>query len=76
MPVRKYRSVEEMSEMEDSFWVPPGTPEHIAAVRRVLEYAALFGTWKNNPRGVFKYRSMEEAQAQREEWERLGRTTK
>ena len=70
MPVRKYRSVEDM---EDRLWVPPGTPEHHNAVRRVLEYAALSGGQRNAPHGVFKYRSIEEASAQRETWERLSR---
>jgi hypothetical protein len=68
LPVKKYRSVEDM---EDRSWVQPGTPEHRAAVRRVLEVASLFGVQRCAPRGVFKYASIEEAGAQREAWERL-----
>ena len=33
MPLRKYRSVEEM---EDTFWIAPGTPSHQRAVRIVM----------------------------------------
>lgn len=70
MPVKKYRSVEDM---EDRFWVQPGTPEHHNAVRRVMEVAALLGAQRHAPRGVFKYRSIEEANAHRETWERRPR---
>ena len=70
MPVIKYRSIQEMSEKEDSFWIPPETPEHHAAIHRVLNVASLFGIGKKLPRGVFKFRSVVEADALREKWER------
>lgn len=67
MPVRKYRSVEEM---EDTFWVPPGTPEHDRAIRLVLEIAAFIAPRRLLPRGVFRFRSLEESQACQDVWER------
>ena len=67
MPVRRYRSVEEM---EDTFWITPGTLPYRRAVQWVIECVSFFSTEKNLPRGVFKFRSIEEASAQREVWER------
>ena len=68
MPVRKYRSVEEM---EERLWHTPGSPEHRRALQRVAEIVSFFVPRRNLPRGVFKFRSIEEASAQREAWERL-----
>jgi hypothetical protein len=67
MPVRKYRSVEDM---EDRFWVPPGTPAHRNAVRRVLDGVSFLAPRRRLPPGVFRFRSLEAARTQREEWER------
>lgn len=67
MPVRKYRSVEDM---EDRFWIPPGTPEHRSAVQRVLDGVSFIAPRRHLPRGVFKFRSLDAAQMQRDEWER------
>ena len=65
MPVRKFRSVEAMDEPR---WHPPGSPELLAAIRRVWDFAA-----RTNPRtfppGVYRHRSIEEAFAQRLRWE-------
>lgn len=36
-------------------------------------HASLFGAQRNAPRGVFKYRPIEEANAHREAWERIPR---
>jgi hypothetical protein len=68
MPVRKYRSVEDM---EDTFWIPPGTPAHRQAVQRVIASVSFFAGQRNLPHGVFKFRSVDEASLQREAWERL-----
>jgi len=67
MSVRKYRSVEEM---EDTFWISPGTPAHRRAIRQVLENMAFFTQRIELPQGVYKFRTVEEASRQREEWER------
>ncbi|HEX8170922.1 MAG TPA: hypothetical protein VF824_10325 [Thermoanaerobaculia bacterium] len=69
MPVRKFRSIEEMNAEKD--WLPTGDP----AVPRQIRYLWWFsetllapvGTCI--PRGVRKYRSIEEAQADRDAWE-------
>jgi hypothetical protein len=65
MPVRKYRSVQNM---EDTFWIQPGTPEHHKAILRVIESAAFFAKGKSLPHGVFKFSSIEESAAQVETW--------
>jgi hypothetical protein len=67
MPVRKYRSVEEMEELS---WTEPGTPEHSRAIRTVIELVNFFSAHRRLPPGVFKFRSADEARAQREAWER------
>ena len=66
MPVRKYRSIEEM---EDVLWTEPGSPEHGRAIQAVIELVNFFASKKQLPPGVFKFRSIEEASAQREAWD-------
>ena len=66
MPVRRYRSIDDM---EDTFWVPPGTPQHHEAVRLVLESAAFIAPQRRVPGGVFKFKSFEDALAQQDAWE-------
>jgi hypothetical protein len=67
MSVRKYHSVEDM---EDTLWTTPGTLSHQRAVRLVLESVSFFGFPRGVPCGVFKFGSIEQADAQREKWER------
>jgi len=50
-------------------WVMPGTPEHTRSIQAVLALVSLFAPKRTLPLGVFKYRSIEEADAQRESWE-------
>ena len=65
MPVRKFRSVQEMNQ---PVWRQPGDP---------MLYRAIAGVWelarRTNPRrfppGVHKYRSIEEMTRARDEWE-------
>lgn len=68
MPVRKFRSIEEMSDA-DLAWLPQGSPELWRAIRRVWSSAGAMVPWRLPP-GVHRYRNMEEANAQRAEWER------
>jgi len=68
MPVQKFRSVEEMPE---SRRVRPGSPEHLQRFRAVLLSAQLLAS--GFPSGVFKYPSIEAANAAREAWARLRR---
>ena len=67
MPLRKYRSVEEM---EDTFWIAPGTPSHQCAVRIVMESVSFFASRRRLPQGTFKFRSIEQVSERREQWER------
>ncbi len=68
MPVQKFRSVEEMPE---SRRVRPGSLEHLQRLRAVLRSAQLLAS--RFPPGVFKYPSIEAANAEREAWARQRR---
>jgi hypothetical protein len=68
MPVRKFRTVEEMNAADSELWLPC---EHPTLASRIRQHWA---TWSRLvpfgvPRGVHKYRSMQEAEADRETWE-------
>ena len=64
MPVFKYRSVEEMPESWEYF----GDRNISGRLRFVLSTARLAGPM-HIPRGVRKYRSIEESNADRDRWE-------
>lgn len=66
MPVKKYRDV---SEMEDNTWFERGDPRLFEAIRAVWDFAHRT-TRPHFPPGVYKHRSIEEMEAQREEWDR------
>jgi len=70
MPVQKFRSVEEMPE---SRRVEPGSLEHVQRVRAALLSAQLLSAVF--PPGVFKYPSIEAANADREAWARQHRNS-
>jgi hypothetical protein len=65
MPLRRFRSLEEM---EDSLWRSPGDPELWRAIERVWDFAERTCP-RRLPPGVHKHRSLDEAQALRHEWE-------
>ena len=65
MPVRKFRDV---SEMEDTLWYERSDPALPLAIARVWDFAARACPLQF-PRGVHKYRSIEDANAERERWE-------
>jgi len=56
MPVRKFRSVEEMNQ---PIWRRPGDPELYRTMRAVWERGRLMNP-RRFPPGVYKYRSIEE----------------
>jgi hypothetical protein len=65
MPVRKYRRVEDM---------PPPPPsasarEGLASACALSELTAATGMTRRAPRGVRRFRSIEEAEAHRRSWE-------
>lgn len=66
MPVRKFRDV---SEMEGNTWREPGDPELFRAIRATWDFA--HRTLEPRfPPGVYKHRSIEDAEKLRESWER------
>jgi hypothetical protein len=69
MPVRKYRSLEEMN--RERHWLPTGDPAILQKIRYLWGFSELLlrpvGTCI--PRGVRKYRSIEEANSDRDRWE-------
>lgn len=64
MPVRKFRSLEEM---EDSLWRSPDDPLLARAIARTWRFAGITCPLRF-PAGVYKHRSIEGAQRLREEW--------
>jgi hypothetical protein len=68
MPVERFRSHEEARR---ALWLSPGDPRIPMRLRRVPSMAA--GLYPlDRPRGVFKFRSIEEANASRKQWKRRG----
>lgn len=64
MPVWKYRRIEDMPEAWAAKEGKPLGPR----IRAILSLGAIAGPL-NMPRGVTKYRSIEEASADRDRWE-------
>ena len=65
MPIRKFRDV---SEMDDGTWYEPADPALHAAIRRVWAFAERTCPLRFPP-GVYRHRSLADADAQREQWE-------
>jgi hypothetical protein len=65
MPIRKFRDV---SEMEDTLWYERTDPALPRAIAGVWSFSARICPLQF-PCGVHKYRSLEEANADRERWE-------
>jgi len=70
MPVWKYRSIEEMNAAEKERWYPSFDPRSARAFIDICITGFHLGGRYVPPRGVFKFRSIEEANAHREAWER------
>ncbi|HEV8435985.1 MAG TPA: hypothetical protein VGR95_21435 [Thermoanaerobaculia bacterium] len=70
MPVTKYRSIEEMN--RDWRWNKAGDPAITRKVRQLWRMAerAVQPVGLCIPRGIRKYRSIEEANGDRDKWER------
>lgn len=66
MPVRKYRSIEEMNQRSE--WLPAGHPGIVRRMRLLWRMTTAVAPLQF-PRGVRKYRSIEEANADRDRWE-------
>ncbi len=65
MPIRK---ITDLQQMEDALWHPPGSPELQQAIRSVWQFARETCP-QSFPPGVYKNRSLEEAQQRRDQWE-------
>lgn len=66
MGVKRFRDV---SEMEGNTWYEPGDPRLFEAIRAVWDFAART-LQPRFPPGVYKHRSIEDAEALRETWDR------
>jgi hypothetical protein len=66
MPVRKFRTLQEA---EDSLWYEPGDPRLWRAIARVWDFGARTAGYRFPP-GVYKLRSIEDANRLRDEWEK------
>jgi hypothetical protein len=64
MPVRKFRSVEEMSQ---PVWRTPGDPALFRAIAALWQLGVRTST-RHYPRGVHKHRSIDEMQQLQETW--------
>jgi hypothetical protein len=65
MPVRKFHSV---AEMEDTLWRSPGSPGLFRAIAGVWDFAERT-CQRRFPPGVYKHRSVEDADRLRDEWD-------
>jgi hypothetical protein len=66
MPIRKFRSVEEM---KCDLWYEPGDPRLWRAIEGVWDFA-LSASGLRFPPGVYKHRTLEESDRLRADWER------
>lgn len=64
MPIRKFRSIEEM---DDNTWREPGDPRLFRAIRSTWDFAHRT-LQPHFPPGVYKHRSVEAMWKQEEEW--------
>lgn len=65
MPIRKFRNLEDMA---DALWHDPGDPGLLSAIARVWDFAQR--TCRPAfPPGVYRHRTIEDAQALRDRWE-------
>ena len=67
MPVYKYRTFEEARR---ALWLPTCDPRLARALRGLWKTSWMLAGSYAPPRGVFKFRSIEEANAHRDAWEK------
>lgn len=66
-PVRKFRSIEDMK--AEPRWYEPGTEEHLRAIAQLWRASARM-VRATFPPGVYKHRSIEDADRLAESWDR------
>jgi len=69
MPVRKFRSIEEMNAAVSDRWLNSGDPELPASIDALWKEWGKLMPPLDMPRGVTKFRSIEEMNAFREKYE-------
>lgn len=67
MPVYRYKSHEDARRAQ---WRKPGDPQIGPTLRALLSLSSALTDGLAPPRGLFKFRSIEEANAHRDAWER------
>ena len=68
MPIQKFRTLDEMHEMRKSLWSDKIDAAYVDRMRKLWRRSALLAGPRNFPKGVIKYRSTEDAQADRDRW--------
>ena len=69
MPFKKYRSIEEMDDDKQDFWFEKLDADCIRRMDQLWRRSARLAD-RRFPRGLFKFRNLEEMQAHREAMER------
>lgn len=64
MPIQRFRDFESA---RDALWLEPGSPRLVAKLRHVWELSGRLAKYPP-PRGLWRFRDMEEAHAHREAW--------
>jgi hypothetical protein len=67
MPLQRFR---DFDEARRALWVEPGDPELLPRIRRLWAFASRLAPG-SGPRGIRKFRTMEEANRERDEWVEL-----
>lgn len=68
MPIQRFKTIEEMNAADDDLWLPCEDPSLFRRARKLLAEGSKLAALQS-PRGVRKYRTLEEAEADREAWE-------
>ncbi len=64
MPVQRFRTFDDARR---DLWVAPGDPKLLARIRSLWEFSARLAP-SNMPRGLRKFRTIEEANQERDHW--------
>ena len=67
MPIRKFRSVAEMDEARKDLWCDELDGKCLQRIADLWERSSRISP-RRYPKGIFKFRSLDEAQAHREYW--------
>ncbi len=67
MPIVKRKSIEELDELKDDLWCDANDEAWVRRVGKLWERSARLNPRRFTP-GVFKYRTIEDAQKERESW--------